>query len=90
MDDEQNYYMVDRLADVRPSPEGKFIRLEFHGRFMQLVMEISPSLHRAIELCDLGGLRARDTANILGVSQGTVKAQVFRARTMLKQIMCGT
>jgi RNA polymerase sigma-70 factor, ECF subfamily len=89
MDEEQDYSMADRLADVRPSPEGECIRSELRCRLMQSLTELSPALRRAIELCDLGGLKTREAATILGVSQGTVKAQVSRARTKLKQIMRG-
>ena len=89
LDEEQDYCVADRVADVRPSPEGECIRSELHGHLMQSVMELSPSLRRAIQLCDLGGLKTREAANILGLSQGTVKAQVSRARTKLKQLMSG-
>ena len=87
VDAEQAYSVADRVADVRPSPEGECIRSEMHDHLMQSVMELSPSLRRAIQLCDLGGLKTIEAAKILGVAQGTVKAQVSRARTKLKQLM---
>jgi len=40
-----------------------------------------------IQLCDLDGLNTREAAQVLGLAQGTVKAQVSRARTKLKRIM---
>jgi RNA polymerase sigma-70 factor (ECF subfamily) len=85
--EDQDYSMADRLADARPSPEGECIQSEMHGLLMQSVMELSPSLRRAIQLCDLGGLKTIEAAKILGVAQGTVKAQVSRARAKLKQLM---
>jgi RNA polymerase sigma-70 factor (ECF subfamily) len=87
LDDEQDYCLADGLADVRPSPEGECIQTELHDHLTQSVMALSPSLRRAIELCDLGGLKTMEAAEILGVAQGTVKAQVSRGRAKLKQLM---
>jgi RNA polymerase sigma-70 factor (ECF subfamily) len=87
VDAEQGYCVADRVADVRPSPEGECIQSELHGYLMRSVMELSPSLRRAIQLCDLGGMKTIEAANLLGVSQGTVKAQVSRARAKLRQLM---
>jgi RNA polymerase sigma-70 factor, ECF subfamily len=87
VDSERDYCVADSVADVRPSPEGECIQSELHGHLMQSVMALSPSLRRAIQLCDLGGLKTIEAAKILGVTQGTVKAQISRARTKLKQLM---
>jgi RNA polymerase sigma-70 factor, ECF subfamily len=84
---ERHYCVSDRLADVRPSPEGQCIRSELHGRLMQSVMELSPSLRKAIQLCDLDGLTIREVARIVGVPHGTMKARVWRARLKLKRMM---
>jgi RNA polymerase sigma-70 factor (ECF subfamily) len=84
---EQDYFLSDRLADVRPSPEGEYIRSEMHGNLMQSVMELSPSLRKTIQLFYLDGLSTREVAHVLGVPQGTVKARMFRARSQLKRLM---
>ena len=55
---------------------------------MQLVTELSPTLRKAIQLRDLDGLSTGETARILGVSEGTVKSQVSRARAKLKLLIC--
>jgi RNA polymerase sigma-70 factor (ECF subfamily) len=82
--EDQDFLVSDSLADVRPSPESECIKSELHVKLMQSVVELSPSLRKVIQLCDLDGLTAREAAHILGVSQGTVKAQVWRARKKLK------
>jgi len=87
--EDQDYSMAERVADARPGPEGECIQSELHGHLMRSVMELSPALRRAIQLCDLEGMKTMEAANLLGVSQGTVKAQVSRARTKLKQLMRG-
>jgi RNA polymerase sigma-70 factor (ECF subfamily) len=84
--EDQDYFVSDRLADTRPNPESECIKSDLHGNLMQSVMELSPSMRKVIQLCDLDGLTTREAAQILGLSRGTVKAQVWRARTKLKRI----
>lgn len=86
---EQEHCVSDTLADTRPDPENEYIRSELHGHFLQFVTELSPSLRKAIELRDLDGLTTSEAARILGVAEGTVKAQVSRARSKLRQLIRG-
>jgi RNA polymerase sigma-70 factor (ECF subfamily) len=85
--EEQDYFVSEKLADVRPSPESECIKSELHGRLMQSVVALSPSLRQVIQMCELDGLTTREAAHILGLAQGTVKARVWRARTKLKRIV---
>jgi RNA polymerase sigma-70 factor (ECF subfamily) len=85
--DEEGYFLSDTLADSRPSPESECIRSEMHRNLMQSVMGLSPLLREAVQLHDLGELRTKEVADILGVPDGTVKARVSRARSKLKQQM---
>ena len=86
---EQDYSVADKLTDARPSPERECIRSEMHGNLMQSVMELSPSLRDAIQLCDLDGLTTKEVAHMLGVPHGTVKTRVSRGRMKLRQLMGG-
>jgi RNA polymerase sigma-70 factor (ECF subfamily) len=52
-----------------------------------LLRQLSPTLRRAFQLRELDGLTIRETANVLGVAEGTVKAQLDRARTKLRFLM---
>jgi len=87
VDEEQDYCVSDRLADAKPSPERECIGSELHGYLMQFVTELSPSLRKVIQLRHMDGLTTGEAAQILGLSEGTVKAQVSRARTKLKRLM---
>ena len=78
---EQGYTVSDRLADCGPSPEEAYQDAELHERIMQFAEELSPPLRRAFQLRDLDGLTTSEAAQILGVVDGTVKAQVARARS---------
>jgi RNA polymerase sigma-70 factor, ECF subfamily len=85
--EDQKYCISERLADCRPSPEDECVGSDLHGRFMQFVAELSPSLRKAYQLRDLDGLTTSEAAEILGVAEATVKAQVSRARTELRRMM---
>jgi RNA polymerase sigma-70 factor (ECF subfamily) len=85
--EEQEYCISERLPDQGPSPEEECGSSEFQARLMQLVEQLSPSLRRAFELRALEGLTTSEAARILGVPDGTVKAQLTRARAKLRRMM---
>jgi RNA polymerase sigma-70 factor (ECF subfamily) len=85
--EEQEYSVSERLADCGPSPEEESIKSELHERLMQFVAELSPSLRKVVQLRDLDGLTTREAAQILGVADVTVKAQISRARAKLRRLM---
>jgi RNA polymerase sigma-70 factor, ECF subfamily len=85
--EDQDYCVSDRLADIKPNPESESIRSQLHGRLMQSVMKLSPSLQETIQLRYLDGLTLSEAAQTLGVSEGTIKARLWRARTKLKWLM---
>jgi RNA polymerase sigma-70 factor, ECF subfamily len=85
--DEQGYTVSDRLADCGPSPEEAYQEAELHEYIMQFAEELSPTLRKAFQLRDLDGLTTSEAAQILGVVDGTVKAQVARARAKLTRLL---
>jgi RNA polymerase sigma-70 factor, ECF subfamily len=85
--DEEGYTVSERLVDGAPSPEEEYRKAELHQRLMQFAEELSPTLRRAFQLRDLDGLTISEVAQILGVVDGTVKAQVARARAKLTRLV---
>jgi RNA polymerase sigma-70 factor (ECF subfamily) len=85
--DEQGYTLSERLVHFGPSPEEEYRKAELHEHLMQFVEELSPPLRRAFQLRDLDGLSTGEAAHILGVVDGTVKAQVARARAKLMRLV---
>jgi RNA polymerase sigma-70 factor (ECF subfamily) len=79
--------LSEGLADHRPSPEDECQESELSARLAQLHSQLSPTLRRTFQLRDVDGLSIRETAQILGVPTGTVKAQSARARKRLKELM---
>jgi RNA polymerase sigma-70 factor (ECF subfamily) len=80
----------ERLTDHRPSPEDEYRESELSTRLIHLHSQLSPTLRRTFLLRDVDGLSIRETARILGVPTGTVKAQSARARQRLKELMLRT
>lgn len=85
--DEQEHSMSERLADNRPSPEEECQWTELRARLRGFSTQLSPNLRRTFELCELQGVSVRETASILKMPVGTVKAQLSRARAKLKWMM---
>jgi len=84
---EEEYCLSGRLADSGPSPEDLCRQSELRGRLLQSLAQLSPSLRRAFQLGDLDGLTVREVAHILGLAEGTVKAQIWRARAKLSRLL---
>jgi RNA polymerase sigma-70 factor (ECF subfamily) len=79
--------MSEQLADHRPNPEDECRESELSARLTDLHSQLSPTLLRTFHLRDVDGLSIRETARILGIPTGTVKAQSARARKRLKELM---
>jgi RNA polymerase sigma-70 factor (ECF subfamily) len=71
------------FADQRPSPEAKCLDKERRRRLRHLLRRLSPSVRRALELCDLEGLSCRQAAETLGIQQAALKCRLFRGRARL-------
>ena len=89
--DHDSEQIVEMLRDRRPNPEEVSQRNELAERAMRFMILISPTLRRTfLQLRDVYGLSIRDTAKILGVPNGTVKAQTARARAKIKRLVQGS
>ena len=75
------------LSDSRPNPEEECRRAERAKLLADSFRTLSPTLRRTFQLRDVDGLSIRETANLLGIPEGTVKARVARARARLKQML---
>ena len=80
----------EALRDHRPGPEEVFQRNELTERAVRFTAQLTPKLRKTFQLRDLCELNIRDTAEILGVADATVKAQAGRARAKLKRLMQGS
>ena len=77
----------EALADQRPSPEEEFRKSELTAHLRQCTKLLSPTLRRTFQLRVVDGLSTFETAQILGLPHGTVKAQLSRARAKIARHM---
>ena len=77
------------LPDSKPDPEEVCVSSDAHNRVLEVVNCLSPTLRRTFQLRDIDGLSTKETARLLGVPEGTVKAQVARARGKLARMLQG-
>lgn len=89
IDEEQDHPLSETLADDRPNPEDECHRSVLHRRLMESAAELSPLLRRTFQLRFGNHLSILETARILGVPTGTVKAQTARARAKLLKAIRG-
>src|SRR3984893_2294623 len=84
---EEGLTLSERLADSKPSPEDVCSAAQARDRLVEGVKRLSPTLRKAFQLRDIDGLTTKEAALVLGVPQGTLKAQVARGRAKLAGII---
>jgi RNA polymerase sigma-70 factor (ECF subfamily) len=77
----------ESLADAGLSPEDEVRNSELAAYLRHCTAQLSPKLRRTFHLRIVDGLSILETAQVLGVPQGTVKAQLARARTKIARHM---
>lgn len=73
------------FPDSDPNPEDNYLLEEQKRIVSAAVKKLSPRSRKAIELRELGDLSTQETARILGLSIGAVKARIFHARRKLRK-----
>src|ERR1700745_372459 len=85
--EEQPRFLWEGLADERPRPEDQFRDSELVARLRKCIALLSPTLRRTFQLRVMDGLSVFETARILRLPHGTVKARLARARAKIAQQM---
>ncbi len=76
-----------RIPDARPGPDEVYAQRERFEMFDHGLKSLPPALQSAVWLRDVQGLSTAETASVLGLSEGTVKSQLHRARNKLSSVM---
>jgi RNA polymerase sigma-70 factor, ECF subfamily len=84
---EDGFTFSERLPDSRPNPEEVCSTAEARDRLVEGVKQLSPKLRQAFQLREIDGLSTKEAALVLGVPEGTVKAQLARARAKLAGVI---
>jgi len=75
------------IPDSGPNPEDSCLQREQERILSAAVRELTPGMRKAIELRELGELSTRETARVMGLSVGAVKARVFHGRRKLRETL---
>jgi RNA polymerase sigma-70 factor (ECF subfamily) len=80
----------ETLADDRAvSPEENMERAEIRSRVQEAISKLPPKFRQVVVLHDIQGYDYREVAEILGISLGTVKSRLNRARNRLARELSG-
>ena len=85
--DGQQDFLEDIVSDTRPGPEEAYRKREIAETLAHAISRLSPTLRTTFQLRDIDGLSIRETADLLGVPAGTIKARLARARVRLREVM---
>lgn len=75
--------VADESENVEDSVETKFMSSDV----LAILKEIDPAHRAIILLCDVRGYSYQEIADILGLSMGTVKSRLHRARNMVRRLL---
>ena len=81
----QESSLSEQLACGGTNPEDDCRHSEMRRHLAYAATRLTPALRRTLQLRDLDGLSTRETAKILGLASGTVKAQLSRARAKVRR-----
>jgi len=74
-------------ADCAPNPEEACLQLETQRIVSTAMSSLSSKLLKAIQLRELAEMSTAETAGVLRLSVGTIKARVFHGRKKLREIL---
>ncbi len=75
----------DKIQDMRLSPEHSFLNKELKSHIDLLVDELPGQQRAVFYMKHFEGLKVKDIAQLLDVSEGQVKSQLFRAVRKLRK-----
>jgi RNA polymerase sigma-70 factor (ECF subfamily) len=75
------------IEDTAATPEERYGEQELRGVLNEAIGELKPSYQKVIQLCEIEELPTGKTAEVLGVTGGTIKSRAFRARHALRQTL---
>jgi RNA polymerase sigma-70 factor (ECF subfamily) len=79
--------LQEKVTDERPDPEEAFIKQQKADKLRELVEKLKPHYKHLIEMRYFEELSYDEIATELDLPLGTVKAQLFRAREFLYNIV---
>jgi RNA polymerase sigma-70 factor (ECF subfamily) len=84
-EDDEGAVTVREFADWKPNPEQQLARAELENILQNAIRALPPSFRTVFFLRDVEDLSTEETAELLNLSVGAVKARLFRARLRLRE-----
>ena len=85
--DESTRLVFTNIRNTHPNPEEKYIRDQRATILRAILDELNPKYKALVELRYFDELSYEEIAEKLNMPLGTVKAQLFRARNLLSDII---
>jgi RNA polymerase sigma-70 factor (ECF subfamily) len=85
--DGENDFTPQFFIDWSHAPEDELLTAELKGVMAEAIIQLPPSLRIVFIWRDLEGLSIQETAEVLGLSEGTVKVRLHRARLKLRELL---
>ena len=82
---EDGEVMPREFTDWKPNPEQLMAQAEMERILQDAARTLSPAFRTVFYLRDVEGLSTEETADLLKISVGAVKARLFRARLRLRE-----
>jgi RNA polymerase sigma-70 factor (ECF subfamily) len=75
------------VASDNPSPDDDLATQEFYDHLRRAIAQLPEAFRVTIVLREIEGLPYEDIAEVTGVSLGTVKSRIARARAKLQEML---
>jgi RNA polymerase sigma-70 factor (ECF subfamily) len=75
------------LTDWREVPPEALERKQLQECLGRAILDLPPIYRDVVQLRDIDELDVQETANVLGITPGSVKVRLHRARTMLQKVL---
>lgn len=77
------------IASVTPGPAEDLVTREFYDRLREAIADLPEVFRTTIVLREIEGMAYEEIAELTGVSLGTVKSRIARARSRLQSQLQG-
>lgn len=85
LDESSGDFTPALLTDWREVPSEALERSELRTCLCRAILSLPPIYRDVVQLRDIDELDVQETANVLGITQGSVKVRLHRARALLQK-----
>lgn len=82
---EEGEVIPREFKDWKPNPEQVYAQAEIEAILQNAAASLAPGLRTVFLMRDVQGLSTEETATLLNLTAGAVKARLFRARLQLRE-----